>query len=589
MSPTPDPERAALMHKRMTEDTPSSRLLSTLKALMARSEHDRKFGPAACRLACLEAIDTAMSSQADAEIAELRTEVEAQKARADSNFESYERTRDKNSEQINALRAQLVVAQQERSDSAAPSADGIAPLPPYDPQQPAFRQLRAYVAQRLADVASFNGCVGPRDEVCVVAWPIDPVQWCMYCTQGAASKLLSEQPADAHTNPAAVDSGHYYRLACETMGLLQQSLGIESAGDDVDSLSEVVRSVLEERADVDRQLAQLRQERDEAIETQKRAERRSDRTAKALYAVAQACADNGVSDTDDVPLADVVRGALSQLRLELSAMTTGRDFALAEIRQETRRAETVEASLGDLRAQLTAVIEQMRSRALVVGQWSVEGSPDCDHARAEGEADALTTWANRLETELASPHCTPTVHVLDCCEYHRHTPAQGCCAVDCPACVDALLTSGPPTTNLIEIAERIAREAHNGQRDTVTREPYIDHVARVVALVESEDEKIVAWLHDVVEDNPAWTFERLEAEGIPPRLIRPVSMLTRRQPYAYADYIDDIWTAGEPLAISVKVADLRDHLRPNCPARLRPRYEAALEKLTSGPPPPQEK
>jgi hypothetical protein len=148
-----------------------------------------------------------------------------------------------------------------------------------------------------------------------------------------------------------------------------------------------------------------------------------------------------------------------------------------------------------------------------------------------------------------------------------------------------------PQPSQVQIAERIAREAHAGQKDTVTGADYITHVERVVALVEGDDAKAVAWLHDVIEDNPAWSFERLEQEGILPRLIRPVSLLTRRPPYSYADYIDDIATAGEPLAQTVKIADLVDHLRPNCPARLGLRYEAALTKLrASAPPadPPQE-
>lgn len=48
--------------KRLLEDTPSSRLLAQLKAIMARSERERGFGPAACRVACLEAIDDALSA-----------------------------------------------------------------------------------------------------------------------------------------------------------------------------------------------------------------------------------------------------------------------------------------------------------------------------------------------------------------------------------------------------------------------------------------------------------------------------------------------------------------------------------------------
>jgi (p)ppGpp synthase/HD superfamily hydrolase len=53
----------------------------------------------------------------------------------------------------------------------------------------------------------------------------------------------------------------------------------------------------------------------------------------------------------------------------------------------------------------------------------------------------------------------------------------------------------------LQLAERIARKAHAGQMDTVTGADYITHVERVVALVEGDEAKAVAWLHDVVEDS----------------------------------------------------------------------------------------
>ena len=49
---------------RLTADTPATRLLAKLKALMARSEQDRAFGPAACRLACLDAIEESFRATA---------------------------------------------------------------------------------------------------------------------------------------------------------------------------------------------------------------------------------------------------------------------------------------------------------------------------------------------------------------------------------------------------------------------------------------------------------------------------------------------------------------------------------------------
>ncbi len=58
---------------------------------------------------------------------------------------------------------------------------------------------------------------------------------------------------------------------------------------------------------------------------------------KELQRIAQACADNGVGDTDDVPLAEVVRGALSQFRSQIQSLETAREFAYAEIRELKRQ------------------------------------------------------------------------------------------------------------------------------------------------------------------------------------------------------------------------------------------------------------
>ena len=43
-----------------TERSAAEELLSVLKATMARSEQDRKFGPAACRTECLRLISEAL-------------------------------------------------------------------------------------------------------------------------------------------------------------------------------------------------------------------------------------------------------------------------------------------------------------------------------------------------------------------------------------------------------------------------------------------------------------------------------------------------------------------------------------------------
>ena len=131
----------------------------------------------------------------------------------------------------------------------------------------------------------------------------------------------------------------------------------------------------------------------------------------------------------------------------------------------------------------------------------------------------------------------------------------------------------------LEIAEAIAREAHDFQIEESTGDPYILHIERVVGLVDGDDLRTVAWLHDVLEDSPILAGDLL-TRGIPMDLMMAVVQLTRvPDQETYADYIERIKRSGNELAITVKLADLQDHLRPNCPERLRPRYEKAMNHL----------
>ena len=58
--------------------------------------------------------------------------------------------------------------------------------------------------------------------------------------------------------------------------------------------------------------------------------------------------------------------------------------------------------------------------------------------------------------------------------------------------------------SLLEKAITIAVKAHRGQKDK-TGGPYILHPLRMMHREEKEQEKIVAILHEVVEDT-SWTF-----------------------------------------------------------------------------------
>jgi (p)ppGpp synthase/HD superfamily hydrolase len=53
----------------------------------------------------------------------------------------------------------------------------------------------------------------------------------------------------------------------------------------------------------------------------------------------------------------------------------------------------------------------------------------------------------------------------------------------------------------LDQALELARRFHDGQTDQAGR-PYIGHILRVVDSVDSPDEKLVAALHDLLEDTP---------------------------------------------------------------------------------------
>lgn len=77
----------------------------------------------------------------------------------------------------------------------------------------------------------------------------------------------------------------------------------------------------------------------------------------------------------------------------------------------------------------------------------------------------------------------------------------------------------------LERAIEIAASAHSGQTDKAGK-PYILHPLRVMLRVSSMEERIVAVLHDVVEDT-AVTLEQLAQEGFSQQIIEAVQALTK--------------------------------------------------------------
>ena len=102
----------------------------------------------------------------------------------------------------------------------------------------------------------------------------------------------------------------------------------------------------------------------------------------------------------------------------------------------------------------------------------------------------------------------------------------------------------------------IAAKVHQNQTDRYGKH-YILHPIRVMMSVESEKEKIVAILHDVIEDSD-WTLEKLRTEGFSKDIINAIDCLTKRNGENYMDYINR--TKADNIARKVKIADLEDNM-----------------------------
>ncbi len=110
---------------------------------------------------------------------------------------------------------------------------------------------------------------------------------------------------------------------------------------------------------------------------------------------------------------------------------------------------------------------------------------------------------------------------------------------------------------MLEKAIQIALAAHKGQLDKAGK-PYIEHSLRVMLMGNTDDEKIVGVLHDVIEDT-SYTFEMLLNEGFSTDIIEALKCITKTSDdEAYNLFIKRI--KKNKLATAVKLNDLTDNM-----------------------------
>ncbi len=109
----------------------------------------------------------------------------------------------------------------------------------------------------------------------------------------------------------------------------------------------------------------------------------------------------------------------------------------------------------------------------------------------------------------------------------------------------------------LEKAIQIAVTAHSGAKDKGGK-PYILHPINVMMRVEKEDEKIVAILHDVVEDTD-WTFDALREEGFSEIIIEALKSVTKHNENEdYEEFVKR--SLNNEIGRKVKIADLKENL-----------------------------
>ncbi len=127
-------------------------------------------------------------------------------------------------------------------------------------------------------------------------------------------------------------------------------------------------------------------------------------------------------------------------------------------------------------------------------------------------------------------------------------------------------------TELREKAMQIAIKVHGNQADKGGK-PYINHPVRVEMMCSLWQDRLVALLHDTIEDGDV-TAEYLLMQEFPCEVVNAVVSVTRNKDEDYYDFIQRC--KENPIGRRVKIADLKDNMDVT---RLNELTEKDIERL----------
>lgn len=115
-------------------------------------------------------------------------------------------------------------------------------------------------------------------------------------------------------------------------------------------------------------------------------------------------------------------------------------------------------------------------------------------------------------------------------------------------------------STLLEQAQILAKQQFATRTDKAGVDYYEGHLCSVAALVDTEEEKITAFLHDILEDTD-YPEDKLR-EQFDDKIVDAILMVTHKghlDEEGYLDYIRKLKESGNELAIAVKIADLTNN------------------------------
>lgn len=109
----------------------------------------------------------------------------------------------------------------------------------------------------------------------------------------------------------------------------------------------------------------------------------------------------------------------------------------------------------------------------------------------------------------------------------------------------------------LELARQLAKEYHKGQVDKAGVDYFSGHITSVVNGVDTVEEKIVAYLHDTLEDTNL-SYLDLMVLGFSDKVINGVIFITKDKKESYEDYLKHV--KSHELSRAVKLSDLTNNM-----------------------------